>query len=93
VRSSGKAASSLSWEAGAPLRARRPVGRQAFAGETTQVPAEDGRWTKRVPASSFPLLEASNSVGEVSPFLSRSWQTTRERLVALAQAGLFHETA
>ncbi len=46
-----------------------------------------------MPASSFPLLEASNSMGEVSPFLSRSWQTTRERLVALAQAGLLHETA
>ncbi|WP_163992417.1 hypothetical protein [Pyxidicoccus caerfyrddinensis] len=80
------------------LEARFPdgrvrIGRQAFAGKTTRVPAEDGRWTKRVPASSFPLLEASSSVGEVSPFLTRSWQTTRERLVALAQAGLLHETA
>ncbi|QSQ26758.1 hypothetical protein JY651_18320 [Pyxidicoccus parkwayensis] len=79
------------------LEARFPdgqvrIGRQAFAGKTTRVPAEDGRWTKRVPASNFPLLDASSRVGEVSPFLTRSWQTTRERLVALARAGLLHET-
>ncbi|MCP3143742.1 hypothetical protein [Pyxidicoccus xibeiensis] len=80
------------------LEARFPdgrvrIGRQAFAGKTTRVPGEDRRWTKRVPASSFPLLEASSRVGEASPFLTRSWQTTRERLFALAQAGLLHETA
>jgi hypothetical protein len=60
------------------------VQRRSFEGVGTRVRDASGTWT-RGPASSFPLLEATSRVGNVSPSLTRQWLETRQRLVRLLQ--------
>lgn len=75
------------------LAARFPDGvvrieRQAFAGKKT-VSLE--RPVVREPASSFPLLEASSVLGAPSAALTKQWQSARDTLLALAEAGLIQQ--
>jgi len=67
------------------------VARRAFEGHMTRVRAADGTWTKREPASTFPLLAASGRAGEVSAPLTHQWWVTSKRLVELADAGLLDD--
>ncbi|HEU4404854.1 MAG TPA: hypothetical protein VFS43_06140 [Polyangiaceae bacterium] len=63
------------------------VERQAYAGRTTIVPSADRSPSPRVPASTFPLLEAVSVVGEPSEALTRQWAEARAGLLELARAG------
>ena len=60
------------------------VERHAHAGMTTIILGQRG---SRVPASSFPLLEAAGALGEPSPALTHQWSETRRGLLRLADAG------
>jgi hypothetical protein len=88
---------SIPWSAVGPvvegLLARFPDGkvtvqRRAFGGHMTRLPAADGSYTRREPASEFPLLASSSRIGEASPALSRQWHATARRVHELAEAGL-----
>lgn len=68
------------------------IERNAWEGRMTKWRGADGAWSLRVPATRFPLLDASSTIGAVSPFLSKQWRTTREGIAALAAAGLLVET-
>ena len=57
------------------------IERRAFAGRRTFHQSPDGGWSAaQRPASVFPLLSAVSVVGEVSPYLSWQWETTKRRL-------------
>lgn len=57
------------------------IERCAFAGKKTFQHSVGGDWSEdRKPASVFPLLNAVSAVGELSPYLSWQWQTTKRRL-------------
>jgi hypothetical protein len=60
------------------------VARQAHAAMTTIVLEQRG---SRVPASSFPLLDAAGVPGDASPALTRQWSEVRRGLLRLADAG------
>jgi hypothetical protein len=60
------------------------VARLAHAGMTTIVPGQRGR---RVPASTFALLDAAGATGEPSAALTRQWSGARRGLLRLADAG------
>jgi hypothetical protein len=72
------------------LQQRYPVGdvrveRRCFAGRKTLRQAPSGEWnTERRAAAAFPLLTAVSTVGEVSPYLSWQWETTKRRLADLS---------
>ena len=55
------------------------IGRRAFEGTRTIAPDASGEW-QRADAVTPPLLESVSQVGALSPFLSRQWRETRERL-------------
>lgn len=55
-------------------------GRRAFAAERTLRRQSDGTWARGHEAGTFPLLEAASAVGVPSPWLTRQWAWTRERL-------------
>ena len=57
--------------------------RLGYFGTGTISQSAEGEWQRRQPATFFPLLEKVSAVGEVSPFLSRQWQSVRDRLVRL----------
>ncbi len=63
------------------------LGRDATADKMTRLRAEDRSWTRRVPASRFPLLDAVSTVGVVSPSATRQWTATRAGLLRLFDAG------
>jgi hypothetical protein len=57
------------------------IERHAFAGKTSFQQSSSGDWSdERTAASVFPLLSAVSVVGEVSPYLSWQWETTKRRL-------------
>jgi hypothetical protein len=57
------------------------IERCAFVGKKTFRQSSGGDWSgDRPPASVFPLLGAVSVVGELSPYLSWQWETTRRRL-------------
>jgi len=58
------------------------IGRQAFAGRNTLMPTADRSPSPRVPARTFPLLDAVSVVGAPSEALTREWAVTRARLLA-----------
>jgi hypothetical protein len=60
------------------------VARQAHAGMTTIVL---GQRDRRVPASTFALLDAAGATGEPSAALTRQWSGARRGLLRLADAG------
>jgi hypothetical protein len=73
----------------ADLAARFPdgvvrVGRRAHDGKTTVVPPE---LAHRIPATSFPLLDAVSVLGAPSEALTRQWTATRAGLLRLLAAG------
>jgi hypothetical protein len=47
-----------------------------------------GHWEAGFPATTFPLLEAVSRAGETSPYLTRAWLETAERLRQLDRSGL-----
>jgi hypothetical protein len=59
--------------------------RRAYAGKMTFA-QRDGVWA-RVPASTFPLLEVTSTLGEPSEALTRRWSTTRHALLRLIDEG------
>jgi hypothetical protein len=61
------------------LRRRPWAGKMTFA-------QHDGKWV-REPASTFPLLEATSTLGEGSEALTRQWSVTRRALVRLIDGG------
>lgn len=63
------------------------LGRDATAESMTRLRADDGTWTRRVPASRFPLLDAVSTVGAVSASATRQWAGTRAALLRLFDAG------
>lgn len=63
------------------------IARSAVAEGTTIYQQPDGEWIhSRRPAATFALLSAVSLVGDVSPFLSQQWQSTKERLQRLGTA-------
>lgn len=59
------------------------IGRQSYAGVGTILQSATGEWLKirpAPPASMFPLLVATSSIGAVSPYLTRQWAEVREQL-------------
>jgi hypothetical protein len=60
------------------------IGRCAFADKKTLQQSAAGEWSdERTDAATFPLLTSVSSVGEISPYLSWQWETTRRRLADL----------
>ncbi|MEO8703790.1 MAG: hypothetical protein ABI867_27315 [Kofleriaceae bacterium] len=56
------------------------AGRRSFEGIPTRAPGVEGRQ----PASVFALLEATSTVGEASPWLTRQWAGVRTSVLQLA---------
>ena len=56
------------------------IGRQAHGGRTTILPTADRSPSPRVPATTFPLLDATSVIGAPSEALTREWTQTRARL-------------
>lgn len=64
------------------------IGRRAFADHTTFQPTLDRTvQLPRVPATTFPLLDAVSVVGEPSEALTRQWTAARHGLLQLFDAG------
>jgi hypothetical protein len=68
------------------LRGRFPDGvvqneRLSYAGVNTILLAPSGEWVRQQPATVFPLLTKVSEVGAISPFLSRQWSDTENRLL------------
>lgn len=63
------------------------LGRRSFEGVTTMLRTEDGTWIRRQPASSFPLLEATSTIGAACPYATREWSASRRGLLRLQGAG------
>jgi hypothetical protein len=62
------------------------IGRRWWDGAGTIVRGVDGGWDhRRQPATGFALLEAVSEVGAVSPYLTREWAGTRERLRGMVE--------
>jgi hypothetical protein len=59
--------------------------RRAWAGKMTLAP-RDGKWA-REPASTFPLLEVTSTLGEPSEALTRQWSATRRALLRVIDDG------
>ena len=57
------------------------VERRAHDGRTTILPTADRSPSPRVPATSFPLLDATSVVGEPSEALTRQWAEARRGLL------------
>ena len=73
-------------EATASIEARFPdgqvrIGRRAFDGTGTIAQTPNGDW-QRADAARPALLDVVSKVGEVSPFLTKEWKATRQRLAA-----------
>lgn len=61
--------------------------RHSFEGVTTMLRTADGTWIRRQPASRFPLLEATSTIGAACPYATREWSATRQGLLRLQGAG------
>jgi len=55
------------------------IERRAFADHSTRAPI-DGTW-QRVPARTYPLLDAVSAIGRPCPILTRRWTETRRALL------------
>lgn len=64
------------------------LGRRSFEGIGTRKQEANGVWGRYPEASHFALLDATSTVGEPSPAVTRQWQATRARLLALHDAKL-----
>jgi hypothetical protein len=63
------------------------IGRQSFEGAGTILQSSSGEWIRNQPATFFSLLEKVSVVGEVSPFLSKQWLETKERILLHSERG------
>jgi hypothetical protein len=63
------------------------VERHAHAGRTTIVPTPDRSPSPRAPTTTFPLLEATSVLGDVSEALTRQFSAARAGLLRIARAG------
>lgn len=54
--------------------------RFSYEGVGTILPTPSGEWIRRQPATHFALLDRVSALGEVSPFLSRQWFESQQRL-------------
>ncbi|HET9621120.1 MAG TPA: hypothetical protein VFP84_07130 [Kofleriaceae bacterium] len=63
------------------------VGRQAFAHHTTITPERGHTPAARVPATTFPLLDATSVIGAASPALTAQWAAARRGVIRLIDAG------
>jgi hypothetical protein len=58
------------------------IGRHSFDGVGTLLPTPSGQWIRKQPATFFPLLEKVSAIGAISPYLSKQWLETKNRLAA-----------
>ncbi len=61
--------------------------RRSFEGVPTMRPDATGTWVRGLPASTFPLLDATSTVGQACPYTTRQWTAARQGLVRLLDAG------
>jgi hypothetical protein len=59
------------------------VGRRPFEGIGTRSLSQTGAWVRREHAGSFPLLEATSQIGDVSAQLTAEWRDTRHTLLSM----------
>ena len=59
------------------------VGRRPFEGIGTRAQTQAGVWVRREHAGTFPLLEATSQIGEVSAQLTAEWRDTRHSLLSM----------
>lgn len=69
----------------ASIESRFPDGkirneRHSYEGVGTIRPSESGEWIRKQPATFFPLLKTVSKIGDVSPFLSKQWVESKNRL-------------
>lgn len=64
------------------------IGRQSYEGVGTILQSPSGEWIRKQPATFFPLLEGVSEVGTVSPFLSKQWFETKQRILSHSEVGL-----
>jgi len=64
------------------------IGRQSFEGVGTILPSPSGEWIRKQPATFFPLLEKVSEIGTASPFLSKQWLETKQRIPLLAGSAM-----
>lgn len=55
--------------------------RHSYEGANTILQTPSGEWSRRQPATFFPLLQKVSTLGETSPFLSKQWAETKGRLM------------
>jgi len=67
--------------------------RHSFEGIPTMVRTAHGTWIRRQPASSFPLLEATSTIGAACPYSTREWSAARQGLLRLLDAGRLADDA
>ncbi|MBK7963368.1 MAG: hypothetical protein IPK04_20555 [Bdellovibrionales bacterium] len=63
------------------------IGRHSFEGVGTLLPSPTGEWIRKQPATFFPLLERVSEIGSVSPFLSKQWSETKQRILSHSEIG------
>lgn len=56
------------------------TGRLSYEGVGTIAQTPSGEWVRKQPATFFPLLEKVSAVGTKSPYLSKQWQSARNRV-------------
>jgi hypothetical protein len=61
--------------------------RRSFDGIATMLRTADGAWIRRQPATRFPLLEATSTIGAACPYATREWSAARQGLLRLLDAG------
>lgn len=59
---------------------RVSIGRHSYDGVGTILQSSSEEWVRRLPATFFPLLEQVSSIGQVSPYLSKQWLETSQRI-------------
>lgn len=67
--------------------------RRAFDGAGTRGHGPEGRWTARVDATTFPLLEIAGDASRPSPWLADEWNRACGALQFLDHLGLLTESA
>jgi hypothetical protein len=55
-------------------------GRKSYEGVGTILLSPSGEWIRKQPATFFPLLEKVSEIGKVSPYLSKQWLETKQRI-------------
>ncbi len=64
------------------------VERRAYDGVGTRILSDTGEWARRPSATHFPLLLRVGEVGQVSPYLTATWNECRQLMTRLIAEGL-----